>query len=356
MKTKVAPKAVILRVGSRGAAVRKLETRLKAEGLFEGAVDGKYTQKTARAVQRYERRNDRLADGRVGSFIWNQLRLGDKFEARKHGAVPLPQGGVRDDKPSKDPGASGGAAPVPADETGKRARFTTVTANIRSNPEMPQAQVVADVRKAAAQGDLIGWQEIAPRRYFEAIRGLGKEWGHYMPRDGKMPVAIPISWKKSEWSLKDAGFQRTHSGQPKVSPHRYITWVKLKNKRSGEEIIRINTHLVSGAWSKKKADRPSTPWRQRMWELHMTKLTALVERFKEKGHKVVVGGDFNRDSYRLLGNKVAYDNDLHVGTLGGSTLDYLMHTVDPELKHLRTRYARKLHTDHDAVVATYRLG
>ena len=53
---------------------------------------------------------------------------------------------------------------------------------------MPQDKVVQDVRKAAAQGDLIGWQEIGPSRYFDAIKGLGKDWGHYMPKDGNLRI------------------------------------------------------------------------------------------------------------------------------------------------------------------------
>lgn len=32
-----------------------------------------------------------------------------------------------------------------------------------------------------------------------------------------------------------------------------------------------------------------------------------------------------------------------------------MHTRDKELEHVRTQYERGLHSDHDAVVATYRL-
>ena len=36
-------------------------------------------------------------------------------------------------------------------------------------------------------------------------------------------------------------------------------------------------------------------------------------------------------------------------------LDYLMHSADRELEHIRTRYQRRLHTDHDQVAATYRL-
>ncbi|MFP2905158.1 peptidoglycan-binding protein [Pyxidicoccus sp. 3LFB2] len=347
--SKVGPRAVLLKPGSHGPAVRKLENELKERGLLKGPADGRYDQRTAEAVKGFERRHDLKEDGKVGGHIWNKLGLGDRFEGPKGGGSH-PGGGVQGGN-----AGSGASAPNSTGDTGKKGTFRTVTANIKSNPLMPQDKVIHDVRKAAAQGDLIGWQEIAPSRYFDAIKDLGKDWGHYMPRDGKQRIPIPISWKKSEWDLQDAGFKRTHKGEAKVSPHRYISWVKLKHKETGENVVRINTHLISGAWTKSKLDRPSTPWRQDMWKKHMDQLDDMVERFEKKGHKVVVGGDFNRNHYKVLGNDVVYDNKLHVGTHGSSTLDYLMHTRDPELKHVRTKYERDLHTDHDAIVATYQL-
>jgi endonuclease/exonuclease/phosphatase family metal-dependent hydrolase len=347
---KVGHRAVILKAGSHGPAVRKLENELKERGLLKGPADGRYDKRTTEAVKRFERRNDRKVDGKVGGWIWNKLGLGDRFEGPKGGGSHPGGGQVHGGN-----SGTGTSAPNNAGDTGKTGTFRTVTANIKSNPEMPQDKVIHDVRKAAAQGDLIGWQEISPARYFDAIKGLGKDWGHYMPKDGNLRIPVPISWKKSEWDLKDSGFKRTHNGKAGVSPHRYITWVKLKNKETGEEVVRINTHLVSGAWTKSKQDRPTTPWRQEMWKKHMAQLDAMVERFEKQGHKVVVGGDFNRNHHKVLGNDVVYDNKLNVGTHGSSTLDYLMHTRDPELKHIKTQYERRLHSDHDAIVATYRL-
>ncbi|MFZ5441973.1 MAG: endonuclease/exonuclease/phosphatase family protein [Myxococcota bacterium] len=230
--------------------------------------------------------------------------------------------------------------------------FTTVNVNVKSNPTMPQRSVVHDVKRASQTGSLIGWNEIGPGRYFDALKQLGPEWGHYMPHDGKLHIPNPISWKKSEWKLEDSGFLRTHHGLAKVSPNRYITWVKLKHRDSGQELVRVNTHLVSGAWSTPK---PTTPWRRHQWRVHMEKLAHLVDRFESKGLKVIIGGDFNRDSYRVLGKRVRYDNDLHVGTHGRSTLDYLMHTRNPDLRRVAGRVQQGYASDHDAVVARYAL-
>jgi len=164
-------------------------------------------------------------------------------------------------------------------------------------------------------------------------------------------IPNPISWNKEVWKKEAAGFLRPHHGLEKVSPNRNIKWVKLKNKETGQEVVRMNTHLVSGAWGEHK---PTTAWRRHNWNVHMRKLDKLVDHFKRKGLDVIVGGDFNRDSYKVLGNKVKYDNKLNVGTHGRSTYDYLMHT-GKDLRRLGARVEGGYASDHDAVVARYRL-
>jgi hypothetical protein len=230
--------------------------------------------------------------------------------------------------------------------------FKTATINVKSNPLMSQDKVRHDVRRAAQSAGLIGWNEISPNRYFEAIKNLGPNWGHYMPHDGGLRIPNPISWKKSVWQKVGEGFIRTHHGLAKVSPNRYITWVKLKRRGTDEKIVRINTHLVSGAWGKHKA---TTAWRREHWKIHMEKLRHLVAHFKAQGLTVIVGGDFNRDSFKVLGNQVAYDNKLNVGTHGRSTYDYLMHVRDGHLKKLGVRVDHGYASDHDAVVGRYEL-
>lgn len=344
---KIGHRAIHLKAGSRGPDVRKLENALKERKLLRGPADGRYDARTAEAVKRFERQNGLEVDGKVGNRIWNKLGLGDGFDG--------PQGTPAQGASRVYSGNSGVKTQPPDDtsDTGKKGTFTTITANIKSNPVMPQDKVIADVKKVARQGDLIGWQEIGPPdRYFDAIKSLGKGWDHYMPKDGKRRIPIPISWKKSEWDFKDAGYVRTHKGKEDVSPHRYISWVKLTNKKTGEEVVRMNTHLISGAWN---PDKKHQAWRKDMWHEHMDQLEKMVARFEKQGHKVVVGGDFNRNHYKVLGNDVVYDNKLHIPTHRKSTLDYLMHTRDPELKHRQTKYERALNTDHDAVAVTYTL-
>ncbi len=241
-------------------------------------------------------------------------------------------------------------------DTGKTSTIRVATANVRSNPLMAQSKVLHDVRAVARTADVIGWQEMEPARYMAAIRGLDKnKWGTFAPKDGKNEVAIPISYRKDKFEFLGGGLKRTHDGEAKVTPHRYISWANLRDKKSGEEIVQINTHAISGAWTPGKLGRPSTGFRQKMWKEHMSDLKQLVDRFEKAGKKVIISGDFNRDSFKLLGNAVDYDNKLNVGTHGKSTYDYLMHTRDPELKNVGVKYQRNLRTDHDSVIGTYEL-
>jgi hypothetical protein len=231
--------------------------------------------------------------------------------------------------------------------------FRTVNINVKNNPIMPQKNVRHDVQQAARDGSLIGWNEIGPDRYFAAIKHLGPDWGHYMPRDHHTRIPNPISWKKSIWNELDSGFVRTHQGKEKVSPARYITWSKLEHRDTQKTIVRINTHLVSGAFSENKS---SPHWREKHWHKHMQDLKDLISKFESEGLTVIVGGDFNRDSHKVLGKSVAYDNKLNVATHGQhSTYDYLMHTRSEHLKRIGGHVDTHFKSDHHAVVARYSL-
>lgn len=216
---------------------------------------------------------------------------------------------------------------------------------------MPKAKLMHDVRRAAQSGDLIGWNEIAPDSYYAGIRALGKDWAHYMPRTDV--VQTPISWRKSVFKKLGGGVVRTHRGLPGVSPNRYVTWVKLQHRKTGETIVRMNTHTVAGAFSPK--EQSHREWRREAWHTHMTRLKDLVKHFTDKGEVVIIGGDFNRNHHRVMGNSVAYDNSLREGTHGHATLDYMMHARDKSIQTVDGRVKRGFHSDHDAVVVRYRL-
>lgn len=59
--------AAVVKVGSTGATVKTIQTKLKRWGYYTGSVDGIFGNKTKAAVQYFQRRNGLTADGIVGS-------------------------------------------------------------------------------------------------------------------------------------------------------------------------------------------------------------------------------------------------------------------------------------------------
>ena len=71
--------------------------------------------------------------------------------------------------------------------------------------------------------------------------------------------------------------------------------------------------------------------------------------------EVTITGDFNRNHFKVFGNKVAYDSGLRAGTHGSATLDYVMHTRHEALQKLSNRVDSKFASDHNAVIVRYDL-
>lgn len=63
----------MLRTGSRGDTVRKLQELLNAKGYTCGSVDGIFGSKTYAAVLAFQKANGLAADGIVGSLTWGKL-------------------------------------------------------------------------------------------------------------------------------------------------------------------------------------------------------------------------------------------------------------------------------------------
>ncbi len=59
--------AAVIRQGSSGATVKKIQQKLKNWGYYKGSVDGVYGAKTTAAVKYFQRKNGLTADGIVGA-------------------------------------------------------------------------------------------------------------------------------------------------------------------------------------------------------------------------------------------------------------------------------------------------
>lgn len=63
----------VLRLGSRGTAVKQLQNLLRAAKVFAGAIDGDFGPVTQAAVIKFQRSKGLVADGVVGATTWAAL-------------------------------------------------------------------------------------------------------------------------------------------------------------------------------------------------------------------------------------------------------------------------------------------
>lgn len=71
-----APSNPVLRRGSRGAAVGRLQTFLRKTGLYTGAIDNSFGPATDKAVRAYQGRVGLAKDGSVGPATWAAVNAG----------------------------------------------------------------------------------------------------------------------------------------------------------------------------------------------------------------------------------------------------------------------------------------
>ncbi|KAM3113487.1 peptidoglycan-binding protein [Phormidesmis sp. 146-33] len=64
---------MLLQISSRGSAVADLQTRLSAAGYFNGVIDGIFSPQTQAAVIQFQRDQGLIADGVVGSQVYQAL-------------------------------------------------------------------------------------------------------------------------------------------------------------------------------------------------------------------------------------------------------------------------------------------
>ncbi len=63
----------ILRIGSRGTSVNKLQTSLKKAGFYQGVIDGIFGRQTQASVIKFQQSKKLSADGVVGAKTWSAL-------------------------------------------------------------------------------------------------------------------------------------------------------------------------------------------------------------------------------------------------------------------------------------------
>ena len=139
----------------------------------------------------------------------------------------------------------------------------------------------AEVRKLANDRGVtvIGFQE-------RSDPPIPKGWKIYQPsRDGRK-IREPVAWDNSEWELRGKGTykispaKRVQGPFPDQKP-RYITWVYLKNRRTGFHIRFGNTHFL---FSKQVHSS-----RRKLWDTQRDNSV----KWLKGGERRILVGDFN---------------------------------------------------------------
>lgn len=226
-----------------------------------------------------------------------------------------------------------------------RTYVSATSANIRCDPPNPPRETAADTRLVKTElGGLIGTQENCAAIQPSVLGALGTGWGHYIPRPGGIhtgPREVPIFWPTSSWAQVSRGYTNVGDTQAAV-------WVLLRNRATGQRLIRVNTHWVAGAW-KDPAKMPTWLGDQAHTEALIRTLHAA-----HPGAVLIVGGDFNaHEDVTLLPALPHVVCDVHVGDLA------VLHMTSPHVAVVKdtvipTRSTGgPLYTDHDAVSAEY---
>lgn len=219
-----------------------------------------------------------------------------------------------------------------------------ITANIKCNPVMRQSRVEHDIAAVKAAGGIILWQEIEIFRYTKALHDVGpKHWQH-----ANTNLEIPISVDSHYWEIVKDGYRLTHKGRALTSPDRYISWAFVRNKHTGQKLVLVNTHFISGAWGSKAKTFRS--WRQQMWRLHYAILKEMVTGWHQAGFTVIGGGDWNKTKVDKF-----HPDQVWLATSGIDKLFVLPGSKGPKVQLTGVDAIHDVFTDHTPRIALLKL-
>ena len=196
--------------------------------------------------------------------------------------------------------ATAPAAPAPRRTPRRRAAtgaatagpFRIVTANVQSFPDnaITLAEALDDLRRNAADGDVVLLQEIAARYrpWWRGVPGVGVGRLLRPQRQLDADRVPPRLFSK----VRGPGGPCCTRRCKHLHFRRYMTHLRLRARDLRFEFHVTNLHLVAGAFN--DVDEPDQDLRLKEWNDGIAKHRALVERLVDTGLPVVGGGDYNR--------------------------------------------------------------
>lgn len=202
--------------------------------------------------------------------------------------------------------AATGTAPARAGATGTAAPASFVLASYNIRHALSDEVATADVERLAATGvDVIALQEMGSRMRRDAVRArlvdcATCEFRAYMP-NGSGPAEVPFLFRDSTFQLLGTGTQlvseATYVGSDGAGPStmaaKYLTYVRLLHRATGQELYVINNHAVPSVQASNGGPNYGNPERLQLFRQHMDGLSDMVARFAATGAAVFTAGDFN---------------------------------------------------------------
>lgn len=229
------------------------------------------------------------------------------------------------------------------------------------------AQTKEDLSRLMKRNGVINLQEFdaSHRNLFKWVHDQG--WGHFSAKVGW--AQEPIIWDKKKYELVDGGAHRINEPVKDLGGRDYpahkATWVRLKDKATGQVFSTISVHAIAHNRGPRK-----TPAVNAVSKHQFRELAALTRRLSKHG-PVILAGDLNTSAGRNTWPREIL-RDAHLrsnwqwlgrdgvgpgGTHGPSFIDHLLTltTKKKELELLSHDILHGMHSDHDAVEADYRL-
>jgi endonuclease/exonuclease/phosphatase family metal-dependent hydrolase len=254
--------------------------------------------------------------------------------------------------------------PIVAVHTPKSSKLEIATYNVLFSTTDKQTK--EDLSRLMRRNGVINLQEFdaSHRDLFEWMKAQG--WGH---AHGHAEDAIV--WDKSKYKLVDSGSHKLNDPVDGINarghyPARRANWVRLEDKRTGQVFNTVTVHTIAHNRGAKL-----TPRVDRVARHQFRELAKLSERLAKHG-PVIIGGDLNADtrakrtwpgeilkdaSLRSNWQQLGTDGVGRRGTHGSRFIDHFLTRSDmrDQLKLKSHDIVRKMHSDHDALEATYRL-
>ena len=200
---------------------------------------------------------------------------------------------------------------------------TVGTCNIRNNPDLPREKVVRSAEIAAANANIIGFQEIREDEDFiDVQQGLTDRF-LLMNTD----TSVPIAFNKFMFDLANPrhmpnGFNsygsillHTHES---FTPARYVSWVALEDHDDAWDVpyVYVNTHWINKAWNGEETDPDIEAQRKVLWLDSWEQTQFLLLRFRRAGLPATIVGDFNRKNVDPFNRQMEWVVDEGIDKIG----------------------------------------